>query len=64
MLTDLGARVHHRLFGRVVAGALAAAGCDGGAGTPERVTTPPVEGGNRKMLKMTMDGLESKGKKK
>jgi hypothetical protein len=29
---------------------LVAAGCDGGVGGAEKITTPPAEGGNRKRL--------------
>ena len=48
-------------------GVLVAAGCTGGDGTPQEVTTPPVAGGNRKLLEKNADVAEAaraKGKKK
>jgi hypothetical protein len=45
-------------------GALAAAGCSGGDGEPQNVATPPVEGGNRKILEKNAAVGQAKGKKK
>ena len=45
-------------------GVLVAAGCTGGDGTPQAVTTPPVEGGNRKNLDKIKEKADSKLKKK
>jgi hypothetical protein len=45
-------------------GVLVAAGCTGGDGTPQAVTTPPVDGGNRKLLKKIADTAESNPKAK
>ena len=45
-------------------GMLLVAGCSQSSGTPQEVTTPAVEGGNRKILKKTMDTAPAKGEKK
>jgi hypothetical protein len=45
-------------------GVLLAAGCSEGGGAPQTVTTPPVEGGNRRILQKTLDTAPTKGKKK
>jgi hypothetical protein len=45
-------------------GMLVAAGCSGGDGAPQEVATPPVEGGNRMILKKNAEAGEAKGKKK
>jgi hypothetical protein len=47
-------------------GVLVAAGCSGGGAEPTEVTTPPVVGGNRKLLQKGVDAAEAakaKGKK-
>jgi hypothetical protein len=44
-------------------GVLVAAGC-GGDDSPQAVTTPPVEGGNRKFLEKIKETADSKIKKK
>jgi hypothetical protein len=50
-----------------VGGVLVAAGCSGGDGTPQAATTPPVGGGNRKLLEKNAAVAETaraKGKKR
>ena len=42
-------------FGAIMMVPLVAGGCDGGDGSPEKITTPPAETGNRNRLQDRAD---------